>query len=292
MNTQQLESFIQVAENLNFARAAEVLKITQSAVSRQIHSLEDELGAKLLHRSTRTVTLTPAGISFLEDAKNVMGRLQIAAAKIQNHMESNMQVISIGCSSEADLDLLTKILKTCREQIPDLHPFLRVIPHRSILNLFYHGELDTLFGFYDDIPTREGMIYKELVKIPLCCALPVSHPYAQKTEIDEVELYSQNIITCHSYAIPSKAAEMQNRIAGHLLPGSTNICENLQVILALIRSGYGCSILPKVNFPIPEINYVPIRGSSPLSYGIFYKNDTLSPLLKKFITIVDSSPRC
>ena len=49
MNTDQLKSFIQVAENLNFARAAEILKITQSAVSRQIHSLEDELGAKLLH---------------------------------------------------------------------------------------------------------------------------------------------------------------------------------------------------------------------------------------------------
>lgn len=45
MNTQQLESFIQVAENLNFARAAEVLNITQSAVSRQINALEEELGA-------------------------------------------------------------------------------------------------------------------------------------------------------------------------------------------------------------------------------------------------------
>ena len=72
MNTQQLESFIQVAENLNFARAAEALNITQSAISRQIHSLEDELGTKLLHRSTRMVTLTHEGISFLETAKKVI----------------------------------------------------------------------------------------------------------------------------------------------------------------------------------------------------------------------------
>ena len=55
MNLQQLESFIQVAENLSFARAAEVMNITQSAVSRQISSLENELGASLFHRSTRTV---------------------------------------------------------------------------------------------------------------------------------------------------------------------------------------------------------------------------------------------
>lgn len=58
MNTDQLKSFIQVAENLNFARAAEILNITQSAVSRQIHSLEEELGTRLLHRTTRTVSLT------------------------------------------------------------------------------------------------------------------------------------------------------------------------------------------------------------------------------------------
>ena len=64
MNTDQFRSFIQVAENLNFARAAEILKITQSAVSRQIHSLEDELGTKLLHRTTRTVSLLPPGSAF------------------------------------------------------------------------------------------------------------------------------------------------------------------------------------------------------------------------------------
>ena len=52
MNTQQLESFIQVAENLNFARAAEILNVTQSAVSRQIQGLEEELNTKLFYRTT------------------------------------------------------------------------------------------------------------------------------------------------------------------------------------------------------------------------------------------------
>ena len=82
MTTDQLESFIQVAEHLNFARAAEVLQISQSAVSRQIHALEDELGSKLLYRTTRTVTLTPAGITFLEDAHYIMVRLKNATRKL------------------------------------------------------------------------------------------------------------------------------------------------------------------------------------------------------------------
>lgn len=286
MNTGQLESFIQVAENLNFARAAEILNITQSAVSRQIHSLEEELGTKLLHRTTRTVTLTPAGITFLEDAKHVMGRLHLAAARIQNHQTSNIQVLSIGCGNEADLDLVGKVMRLCREQLPEIHPFLRVIPHRSILNLLYQGELDILFGFKDDIPTKEDIIYRELAKIPLCCVLPANHPLTSQDSLSEEALYTEHIICCNSYSIPSRAAEMQNRISQHVLPDATYICENMQVLLTLVRSGYGCSVLPEISFIGSDVKCVPLKNHSPLSYGLFYKAGTMSPLLKHFISIV------
>ncbi len=282
MNTDQLKSFIQVAENLNFARAAEILKITQSAVSRQIHSLEDELGTKLLHRTTRTVTLTPAGISFLEDAKNVMGRLKVAEQKIQRHQSTTIQVLTIGCQNEANLNLLCKVLKSCKQQIPELYPFLKVIPHRSILNLFYQDELDLLFGFQEDIPIKNDTVYKELFQIPLCCIVPASHPYAGRPELAKEELYLENIVVCNSYAIPARVAEMQNQISQHILPESTYMCENLQVLLTLVRAGYGCSVLPLMNFVNTDIRGIPLKDSEPLSYGIFFKKSSHSPLLKKF----------
>ena len=289
MNTDQLKSFIQVAENLNFARAAEILKITQSAVSRQIHSLENELGAKLLHRTTRTVILTPAGISFLEDAKNVMGRLKVAEQKIQRHQSTNIQVLTIGCQNEANLDLLCKVLKSCKQQIPELYPFLKVIPHRSILNLFYQDELDLLFGFQEDIPIKNDTIYKELFQIPLCCIVPASHPWAERPELAKEELYLENIVVCNSYAIPARVAEMQNQISQHILPESTYMCENLQVLLTLVRAGYGCSVLPLMNFVNTDIRGVPLKDSDPLSYGIFFKKSSQSPLLKKFISLVTNT---
>ena len=289
MNTDQLKSFIQVAENLNFARAAEILKITQSAVSRQIHSLEDELGTKLLHRTTRTVTLTPAGISFLEDAKNVMGRLKVAEQKIQRHQSTTIQVLTIGCQNEANLNLLCKVLKSCKQQIPELYPFLKVIPHRSILNLFYQDELDLLFGFQEDIPIKNDTVYKELFQIPLCCIVPASHPYAGRPELAKEELYLENIVVCNSYAIPARVAEMQNQISQHILPESTYMCENLQVLLTLVRAGYGCSVLPLMNFVNADIRGIPLKDSESLSYGIFFKKSSHSPLLKKFISIVTNT---
>ncbi len=266
-----------------------ILKITQSAVSRQIHSLEDELGTKLLHRTTRTVTLTPAGISFLEDAKHVMGRLKIAGQKLQRHQSTNMQVLTIGCQNEANLDLLCRILKSCRDQMPELYPFLKVIPHRSILNLFYQDELDLLFGFQGDIPIKSDTVYKELFRIPLCCIVPDAHPYGAKSELSKEELYLENIVVCNSYAIPSSVAEMQNQISQHILPESTYVCENLQVLLTLVRAGYGCSVLPQMNFADTDIRAIPLKDSEPLSYGLFFKKSSQSPLLKKFNAIVTNT---
>lgn len=284
MNTQQLESFIQVAENLNFARAAEVLNITQSAVSRQINSLETELGTKLFNRSTRSVSLTPAGMSFLDDAKEVLTKLQTASLRVHNHEKSNIQIISIACSNEANLIYLSETLSRCRLQMPELHPFLRIIPHRSIVNLFIHGDIDILFGFKDDLPIRNGIFYKELNKIRICCAFPTGHPFAQKKEIHEKELYSENIIICNSYEIPSKAANIQTRLENQFLPESTYYCENLQVMLTFIKAGYGFAVLPEGTSVDSDITYVPLSGSSPISHGIFYKKSPKNPLINQFIS--------
>lgn len=72
MNTTQLRCFLSVAEYLSFARAAEQLNMTQPAITHQISSLEKELDTKLFVRTTRSVTLTGAGQTFLNDANNII----------------------------------------------------------------------------------------------------------------------------------------------------------------------------------------------------------------------------
>lgn len=285
MNTQQLKTFVQVAENLNFARAAESLNITQSAVSRQIHSLEEELDTKLLHRTTRTVRLTPAGISFLDDAKQILERLKYATAKIQHHTTTAMQVVSIGCGCEAYLDFLYGILDVCLEEMPAFHPFLRIISHRSLLNLFYQGEIDLLVGFQNDVPLKGNVVYEELLHTPLCCVFPRGHAYTGKSEITEQDLLSERLVLCNSSALPSSASEYQNRIAGYLPPESVYFCDNFQAALTLVRTGYGYCILPQCRFPDEHLCYIPLAGTAPLSYGIFYKKGVDNPPLKKFISI-------
>lgn len=286
MNTQQLESFIQVAENLSFARAAEVLNITQSAVSRQIHSLEEELGTTLLRRSTRTVSLTPAGTLFLNDAKEIIGKLQRASLKLKSSSKSNVQIISMGCTSEAELPLLAQILQTCKENLPGIHPFLRTLQSRAILNLFIHGDIDLLFGFKDDIPMREGMRYKELAQIGICCVVPKKHPFSFKTEVARKELLSEDIVVCNAYEVPTRLANIQNSITHKIPPESTYFCETPQIMLTLIRAGYGIGLFPELLFDDTDITCIPLEGNVTMSYGVFYKDISKNPILKKVIALI------
>ena len=79
---------------------------------------------------------------------------------------------------------------------------LRIISHRSLLNLFYQGEIEVLAGFRNDIPVKGGIIFNEISRLSLCCVLPRSHPYATKEKIYQQELLSESLVTCSSYAIP------------------------------------------------------------------------------------------
>lgn len=286
MNTQQLESFIQVAENLSFARAAEALNITQSAVSRQIHSLEEELGSTLLRRSTRTVSLTPAGALFLNDAKEVMGKLEFASLKLKSQSKSNVQIITIGCTNEEELYLISNILRKCKSQFPGIHPSIRTINLRAILNLFMHGDIDVLFGFKDDIPMRDGMHYKELTKIQICCAVPKEHPFSKNREVQTKDLLSEDIVVCTAYEVPSQLSNIQNSITHQIPPESAYHCQTPQAMLALIRAGYGIGLFPERLFDNADIVCIPLEGNITMSYGVFYKEGSKNPILKKFVSMI------
>ena len=81
MNIESLKCFILLAENSSFARTAEAMYKSQPAVTKQIHALEEELGVTLFSRSTRHVELTPAGMSFYKDAKEIVQSTYLAVER-------------------------------------------------------------------------------------------------------------------------------------------------------------------------------------------------------------------
>lgn len=288
MNTQQLESFIQVAEHLNFARAAEHLNITTSAVSRQIRSLEEELDTKLFRRSTKSVRLTPAGIIFLNDAKEILAKLQLTTRKIKNHSETSIQLLPIGCSNETDSFLLSKTLSRCREEFEEIHPFLRIASSRLLLNMLIYDEINVFFGYKDNIPLRNDFCFYELTQLPVCCTLSPDNPLSAMEALSENDLLSENLVICNSYELPSQVINIQNSLNHKIAPGSIFYSENVCEMLTLIKSGYGIGILPKMPSFDNVLSYIPLKPAISLSYGVFYKKGTRNPVLKKFLSLLKS----
>ena len=116
MNTTQLECFLAVANNLNFSRAAEQLRLTQPAVSHQINSLEDELGVKLFKRTSKSVRLTQEGYLYTQYAGEIMRLFNVSRGRLKAAQSERRRVLGIGCRSTLELGLLSVALAQLREE--------------------------------------------------------------------------------------------------------------------------------------------------------------------------------
>src|SRR5699024_11895781 len=128
MNTTQLECFMEVANYLNFSRAAEHLRLTQPAVSHQINTLEDELGVRLFQRTSKSVRLTQEGYLFTQYAGEILKLSQNSMARMKESSQDAPRRIVIGCRNAAELRLLLPALERLRSAQPEVLPVLRLIP--------------------------------------------------------------------------------------------------------------------------------------------------------------------
>lgn len=116
MNTTQLECFMTVSNFLNFSRAAEHLRITQPAVSHQISTLEDELGVKLFHRTSKSVRLTQEGYLFTQYADEILKLTGLSLARMKQSQHELPARLGIGCRNTAELRLLQPALERLRRE--------------------------------------------------------------------------------------------------------------------------------------------------------------------------------
>ncbi|WP_303842026.1 LysR family transcriptional regulator [Selenomonas ruminantium] len=151
MNTQQLECFTTLAKTLNYAKTAEQLSLSQPAVSRQIQSLETELNAKLFNRTTRSVSLTPVGFQFLDDAQQMLSLYYHSLEWISTFHKQKRTVLRIGyADSDANL-------------------------HRLSVH-----QLDLVIGMKDAKFTADDIAFQKLREDAFVCVVNKQHPLAQK----------------------------------------------------------------------------------------------------------------
>lgn len=286
MNIDNLKCFILVAENLSFARAAEALYISQPAVTKQINTLENELGATLFIRSTRHVELTPIGMSFYKDAKDIVTKSQIAVNRIrQKNINSNS--IRIGLSNPIALFYLTPYLTKFHLNCPDICPDVQVPGYKYALNLFLENKLDILFYFKENMPQKKGISFIELEQDQLACLVPAGHPFAAKESISLSDLSNEPVIACNPLNAPLSTAAFQQKLLEKRSAHNILYCDSIEVAHCMVAAGIGLSILPGIlSLKSPDFASVPLAEKITLSFGAFYFKKNTNTALNQFLKLL------
>lgn len=286
MNTVQLECFMAVVEYLNFSRAAESLKITQPAVSHQITSLEDELGARLFIRTSKNVNLTQAGLMFIEDASGILKIAASARKKLGAVVEDTLS-LHIGCHNQSELDLLPPVISRLMEHFPTLHPSVKMIPFKSMANLLEEERIHVMFGFRHEEQKKPVGIYHELGKLPVSCVCREGHPYAGRDILNLEELKGPMVV-CEPQRIPLAVFQSQVRITSACHPSELYFADGYESMIAMVKAGLGFSILPAYPGCCKDgLRYIPVSGTAPVEFGLYYKTLKGNAVLKEFIRLMD-----
>jgi len=176
LDLRQLKSFVLLAEELHFGRAAHRLAVTQPALSQQVKSLERQLNTKLFERSSRQVSLTPIGERFRADAIALLMAAQTAQLNVQDAKEGIVGSLRLAFVGSGGFGILPDLLRRYHLKFPQV----RILYHDN--HIHYPFELVEA-GLIDVAVVRAPVTHPRLAvetffREPLCAALPAEHRLA------------------------------------------------------------------------------------------------------------------
>jgi len=180
MEFRHLEVFRVIAEELHFGRAAQRLFLAQPSVSQMLQKLEGDVGVLLVHRSSRSVQLTPAGSVFLAELDRVFAAADRAVALAQQ-AAGRGGALRIATNYPASRLLLLPLLEDLRKREPDTTTILREMGSPAQLHALARGDLD--LGLVYGPLTEPGITSRYLLSVPVVALVRAGHPLAGTDEV-------------------------------------------------------------------------------------------------------------
>ncbi len=285
----QLRSFVAVAESLHFGRAAERLHVAQPALSVQIKALEQEIGARLLFRTTRKVSLTSTGALFLEEARETLERADEALRRARSLEQDSIQWLRIGGVDTATAGLLPKVIRDFRKKIPNVDLRISEMLTAPAIEALSNHHLD--LAFVRVAPADPLLSSRHVLSEPLVALLPADHRLAQKRMVSREQMAQEPLVLPPRSARPIYYDMIREwfREAGSTLVVAQEANER-HMILAIVAAGLGISILPKwvSQFRFPDVVFRPIREDPPVVHvHLVRRKSYRSNIADEFEAIID-----
>src|SRR5882757_10848658 len=276
---------------LNFTHAADRVHVSQPPFSKQIHDLEAELGIDLFERQRKGMAITPAGKSFLIDARRILEDCEASIIKAQRISRGEIGELAIGYMSALTHEFLGKALEVWRLTAPNIVVDCIEMDCISQERALLEGRIAVGLLVPSDRPLLELLQVRLLTKYPVKLALPKSHPHADKPEIPLSLLKEEPFIGLNRM-YPNYGdwlLKVCRRVG--FKPRIVKEADGAPSALAFVAAGYGLAVVsePLQKIPAKDVIFRKLTSeeSAWVSVGAVWNPDSLTaPAASKFIEVL------
>lgn len=280
-----IQSFVTVAQELNFRRSAERLALDQSALSRRIQKLESQLGYPLLVRTTREVLLTQAGQTFYVAALRLLDDYARSINESRRIAEGRTGHVRVGYMSFAATELMPRTVARFERHHPDISLSLRYMRTQGQKLAIANNDIDVGFmiGPYDNSECRSILLCSELLYV----VTPRGHPILRKSQVEPRDLEEEDLILGDMIEWGEyryRLNDLFNREGIALRPKLE--ASNTLALIGLVSAGLGLTVYPEslIGFLGNNVETRPIMHSDFRSRTVLvWKRNNRARAVLKFV---------
>ena len=288
MTIQQISHFIAVAQHLHFGEAAKELYIAQPALSNSIAALEGELNVKLFARSSRRVTLTPAGKVFYENVQEVVEGLNRAIQKTRLAESGYAGTLDIGILGGLSKGDFPKVIYRFQKRFPNVAINLRQTNMKTLNRWLAHGEVDLGITRSVDLQARaDELEWRVLYQDNFALFCRSDAPLAQAREVEFSNLAGEPFIILDQAVTPNVHRLIlqlcQNR---GFNPNILYTAPTLEIACMFVKAGLGISVLPYcgLRYGEGELTARELEGEDAVSdVVVAWRAQQLNPAIPGFL---------
>jgi DNA-binding transcriptional LysR family regulator len=289
MDLQQIRYFLALAKELHFWNTAGKMNITQSALSRQIQSLENELGVQLFERNKRNVKLTSAGQFLKEKWEKELNELEYMHQFARQIHLGESGTIRIAHPDSISASLMPEIVARIATRYPNLQIELVQVRYNDQYEFLNSYKIDMVIT--RDMNTVHGIASVKIYTDHLAIVVPENHPYRSVDDLSKESLIKQKFIL----PIKDEGSSYSDIIHGmfrslDVVPDVYLHSEFGSTIIALVRKGLGVAILPDsyMYHESPGLRFIQLPFETDLY--INWRTDDHNPVLLNVLKVIQSEP--
>jgi DNA-binding transcriptional LysR family regulator len=292
-----LRYFVAVAEDASFTAAARRVHVAQQVLSSQIRQLEDALGVQLLERTSRGVTLTAAGATFLDGARATLAALDRGVTAARNTARAISGELSVGLQVAAGGELPTALLAAFQRAHPQVEVRLRTFElSQPAAGLLDHS---TDVAFVRPPLRVPGLSLAPLAEEPRVFVLPASHPLAGRDYLELSDAAGMPWIAAQKADDGCDPDCWRDDWLVSPRPGGDQpiigaVARTIDEWREYVVAGRGISLCPasaETFHARPGLAFVPSRGVRPAVLSVAWRADDGSPAVRCFVEVVTTAAR-